>query len=245
MKKFLLSCGLFGALALLSAQTIGPVTSFAIGTITGLGTGVATALGINVGSAGAFVTFNGALGTPSSGVATNLTGTAAGLTAGTVTTNANLTGAVTSVGNATTLGSVPAFFANLGGSSQTGIVSATPTLVAFNNTTYNVGSLFNTSTNRWVPPAGTINLLATTSITGTIGIGTQTLLGFYKNGSLLVEPIAYNALANVSTINGSIEDRANGTDYYQIYVTQTTAAGTATVSGNNALTYFAGHWVSP
>lgn len=48
---------------------------------------------------------NPALGTPASGVATNLTGTAAGLTAGTVTTNANLTGAVTSVGNATSLGS--------------------------------------------------------------------------------------------------------------------------------------------
>ena len=47
-----------------------------------------------------------ALGTPSSGVATNLTGTAAGLTAGTVTTNANLTGDVTSVGNATTLATV-------------------------------------------------------------------------------------------------------------------------------------------
>lgn len=40
------------------------------------GTGVGTALGINVGSAGAFVTFNGALGTPSGGTVTNLTGTA-------------------------------------------------------------------------------------------------------------------------------------------------------------------------
>ena len=44
-----------------------------------------------------------ALGTPISGVATNLTGTAAGLTAGNVTTNANLTGDVTSVGNAATV----------------------------------------------------------------------------------------------------------------------------------------------
>jgi hypothetical protein len=40
------------------------------------GTGVLTALGTNVGSAGAFVTFNGALGTPTSGTVTNLTGTA-------------------------------------------------------------------------------------------------------------------------------------------------------------------------
>ena len=46
-----------------------------------------------------------ALGTPASGVATNLTGTASGLTAGNVTTNANLTGHVTSTGNATVLGS--------------------------------------------------------------------------------------------------------------------------------------------
>lgn len=48
------------------------------------GTGVATALAVNVGSAGAPVLFNGALGTPSSGVGTNLTGTATGLTVGNV-----------------------------------------------------------------------------------------------------------------------------------------------------------------
>ena len=45
------------------------------------------------------------LGTPTSGILTNCTGTASGLTAGNVTTNANLTGMVTSVGNAASLGS--------------------------------------------------------------------------------------------------------------------------------------------
>lgn len=45
------------------------------------------------------------LGTPQSGVLTNCTGTAAGLTAGNVTTNANLTGHITSTGNTTSLGS--------------------------------------------------------------------------------------------------------------------------------------------
>lgn len=54
-----------------------------------------------------------ALGTPSALVGTNITGTAAGLTAGNVTTNANLTGMVTSVGNATSLGSFTS--ANLAG----------------------------------------------------------------------------------------------------------------------------------
>ncbi len=45
------------------------------------------------------------LGTPASGVLTNCTGTASGLTAGNVTTNANLTGHITSTGNAAILGS--------------------------------------------------------------------------------------------------------------------------------------------
>ena len=45
------------------------------------------------------------LGTPTFLDGTNITGTAAGLTAGTVTTNADLTGAIVSYGNATTLGS--------------------------------------------------------------------------------------------------------------------------------------------
>ena len=45
------------------------------------------------------VTGNGVI----TGVGTNITGTASGLTAGNVTTNANLTGEATSVGNATTL----------------------------------------------------------------------------------------------------------------------------------------------
>ena len=69
----------------------------AVGSITGLGTGVATALAINVGSAGAFVTFNGALGTPSSGTVTNLTGTASININGTVGATTPTTGNFTTV----------------------------------------------------------------------------------------------------------------------------------------------------
>lgn len=46
----------------------------AVGSITGLGTGVATALAVNTGTAGSHVVNGGALGTPSSGTGTNLTG---------------------------------------------------------------------------------------------------------------------------------------------------------------------------
>lgn len=56
--------------------TATPTLANLFGLVTDEGTGVTTALGVNVGSAGAFVTNGGALGTPSSGTVTNLTGTA-------------------------------------------------------------------------------------------------------------------------------------------------------------------------
>jgi hypothetical protein len=71
------------------------------------GTGVVTALGVNVGSAGAFVTFDGALGTPSSGTVTNLTGTASININGTVGATTAAAGTFTNltVNDNTTLGS--------------------------------------------------------------------------------------------------------------------------------------------
>ena len=61
------------------------------------GTGVVTALGVNTGTAGAFVVNGGALGTPSSGTVTNLTGTASININGTVGATTPATGAFTLV----------------------------------------------------------------------------------------------------------------------------------------------------
>jgi hypothetical protein len=58
-----------------NALVIGGGAGVAPSTIT-TGTGVVTALGVNTGSSGAFVVNGGALGTPSGGTVTNLTGTA-------------------------------------------------------------------------------------------------------------------------------------------------------------------------
>jgi len=91
--------------ALISGGT-GVAPTFQIVPVAGGGTGVATSTGT-----GSVVLSNSptlvtpALGTPASGVMTNVSGTASSLTAGTVTTNANLTGHVTSSGNAAVLGS--------------------------------------------------------------------------------------------------------------------------------------------
>jgi len=76
------------------------------------------------------------LGTPSALIGTNITGTAAGLTAGTVTTNANLTGGVTSVGNAATV----VTNANL-----TGDVTSVGNATTLANTAVTPGSYTNTN----------------------------------------------------------------------------------------------------
>jgi hypothetical protein len=82
-----------GQLTSASNVTVTP----AVGSITGLGTGVATALAVNTGSAGALVVNGGALGTPSSGTVTNLTGTASININGTVGATTPTTGAFTTV----------------------------------------------------------------------------------------------------------------------------------------------------
>jgi hypothetical protein len=71
--------------------------------LTALGTGVQTAIGVNVGTAGAVVVNGGALGTPSSGTVTNLTGTASINVNGTVGATTPTTGAFTTLAASSTV----------------------------------------------------------------------------------------------------------------------------------------------
>jgi len=85
-----------------NAIVVGGGAGLAPATVT-TGTGVVTALGVNVGTAGSFIVNGGALGTPSSGTVTNLTGTASININGTVGATTPTTGAFTSVAYTTTL----------------------------------------------------------------------------------------------------------------------------------------------
>ena len=82
-----------GQLTLAGSTTVTP----AVGSITGLGTSVAAALAVAVGTVGSFVVNGGALGTPSSGTVTNLTGTASININGTVGATTATTGAFTTI----------------------------------------------------------------------------------------------------------------------------------------------------
>jgi hypothetical protein len=103
--------------------------------ITSFGTGVATALGVNTGSAGAFVVNGGALGTPSSGTVTNLTGTASININGTVGATTRNTGAFTTLSatGVTTVqaGTVSAPAITTSGDTNTGIFFPAADTIAF------------------------------------------------------------------------------------------------------------------
>jgi len=139
------------------------------------------------------------LGTPSVLVGTNITGTAAGLTAGNVTTNANLTGAVTSVGNATSLGSFSS--ANLAAAltDETGsganVFANTPTLI-----TPNIGAATGTSVN--LSGAGTFGGNLTVNGGGVAsgsGVNLTAAAGSSGASLILEEGTGSNSSATIST----------------------------------------------
>ena len=86
------------------------------------GTGVATALAVNVGSAGAPVVNGGVLGTPSSGVGTNITNVnAATLGGATFAAPGAIGGGTAAAGSFTTLGASTSISAGTGGTTAAGL----------------------------------------------------------------------------------------------------------------------------
>lgn len=263
-----------------------PLTSGVTGTlpeanggtgITSLGTGVATFLGTptsaNLAAAVTNETGSGALvfatspalvtpalGTPSSGVATNLTGTAAGLTAGNVTTNANLTGDVTSVGNAATIptsvistaartvtddATVAAMVDTLGGASALGtgglVRGTSPTL-----TTPIIGVATATSVNKVAITApassATLTIADGKTLTANSSIvltGTDsTTMTFPSTSATLARIDASNTFASTQTFSAAV-NQSKGADIASATTTDIGAAtgnyvditGTTTITG--------------
>jgi hypothetical protein len=192
-------------------------------------------------------------------VGTNITGTAAGLTAGTVTTNANLTGAVTSVGNATSLGSFtsaqlagaltdetgtgvavfgtsPAITTSLTtGSTSFDLLNTTATTLNFGGaaTAVNIGAATGTMTvANTTLAAKAITASTTLGVTGvaTFAAGTAALPAITTTGGTNTGVFFPSVSSLALSTGGSERVRVISTGEVGIGATPTTAAKTSIVS---------------
>jgi len=213
----------FGSTGLTPAtSTTGAVTVAGTLAVANGGTGVTTSTGTtNVVLSNSPVLVTPALGTPSALVGTNITGTAAGLTAGTVTTNANLTGDVTSVGNATTLATVAS-------AGSTGSSTAIPVI------TINAKGLTTSITTAVVvAPAGT---LSGATLASGVTASSLTSLGTIASLSVTAGTISTTPSGSTDIANKSYVDTiAQGLDTKASVVAATTVnitlSGAQTIDG--------------
>jgi len=99
---------------------------------------------------------------------------------------------------------------------QTGIVPSSFTKVTFNTAGTNVGSNFNTTNNRWTPPAGRV-MIGATLYAGAGAAGVNINVCIYKNGALLNYAVTNTGSVTISNVSVQTIDVANGTDYYECY----------------------------
>ena len=205
-----------------STTTTGAVTVAGTLAVASGGTGVTTSTGTtNVVLSNSPTLVTPDLGTPSFLLGTNITGTAAGLTAGTVTTNANLTGDVTSVGNATTLATVAS-------AGSTGSSTAIPVI------TINAKGLTTSITTAAViAPAGTLSgstLASGVTASSLTSLGTIASL-VVTAGTISTTPSAATDIANKTYV----DTVAQGLDTKASVVAGTTAnitlSGAQTIDG--------------
>jgi hypothetical protein len=139
------------------------------------------------------------LGTPSALVGTNITGTAAGLTAGTVTTNANLTGEATSVGNAATLTNSAVIGKVLTGyASGAGTVAATDTILqAIQKLNGNTAAVPGTVTS--------VSVVTNNGFAGTVATSTST--------PAITLTTTVTGMLKGSSVSGVVSAGTSGTDY--------------------------------
>jgi hypothetical protein len=186
------------------------------------GTGVVTALGVNTGSAGAFVVNGGALGTPSSGTVTNLTGTASININGTVGATTPTTGVFTTVRAQAAATQDSVLLSGRAGGTNSYAVTLTPTTLSASRTVTFPDADINFVTGLPVANGGT-------GITS-FGTGVATALGQNVTGS---GGIALSTSPSFTTPTLGV---ASATSINKVALTAPATGSTLTIADGKTLT---------
>lgn len=185
------------------------------------------ALGATASSISGLSLVSPALGTPASGVATNLTGIP-----GSRLTN------------------TPTFQASKGGTQQSGITDSLFTKITFTTGVFDVGGYYDTTNSKYLPlVAGKYRFKVVMQVGGTtLGLLDQgsDIIGIYKNGSIVSRMQRSASGSGQQCFDAEIILSMNGsTDFIEAYAfIQTVTGGTdAFVSGSTVATYFEGEFI--
>lgn len=180
-----------------------------------------------------------ALGTPSALVGTNITGTAAGLTAGTVTTNANLTGEVLSTGNVTTVPTATVINKTLSGyAAAPGTVTSSDTILsALQKIDANNGT--NANLTGEVTSVGNATTVTNAAVTGKVITGYVSGAGTVAATDTIVQAINKldgNSQLKLGNTKGQSEGAVVSTTEIDVPYNQltTTATGVRLLDTNNS-----------
>lgn len=133
------------------------------------------------------------------------------------------------------------FSAHKNGTNQTGITSGLETKLTATTEAWDIGGYYDAANSKWTPPAGKVRLSGGAYFTANVVDQAIYLAVIYKNNSALrYGPALTSSGATTQGVFVDIIDDANGTDYYELYVSGA-GAGNKTVDGTASLTYFQGH----
>lgn len=175
------------------------------------------------------------LATGGGSLAANRTITVPAATATEVRAQSSSTAALTPASYA----QVGTFKGHLNGVNQGSVAPTTHTKVALSAETFDVGSWFDTSQNRWTPSAGRVYLHGRVRMSTNILSGQDAYISIYKNGSALEQKYYLSQVAGIIDMEVFCEDTANGTDYYELYC-YAAGAGDKTIAGSSVVTYLYG-----
>lgn len=131
------------------------------------------------------------------------------------------------------------FSAHKNGTAQSGIAPIINTKLTFTTEVYDVGNVYDAANSKWTPPAGLIHIDAGMFFTSGLTIGSNASISVFKNGAQYKQQSRPMSAAD-GGLGISVDDQANGTDFYEIFV-QGSSASTLIVSGSVAITWFMGH----